>query len=135
MPTAETAVLQIGSTSETLAAMPDPALEGMTVTLQDLDSESSTRTANGTMKRDRIVGGADAKRKIELEFPALTPAQASTLLQAISGVFFYVRYPDPYTGAFRTAQFYAGDRSAPVYTADVNGNVMWNRIRFTLIER
>lgn len=128
-------VIQIGATEQTLADMPDPALEGLKVTLQDLDSESSTRTANGTMKRDRIVGGADAKRKIELEFPALSPAQASTLLQAISGVFFYVRYPDPYTGTFRTAQFYAGDRSAPVYSADASGNVLWNRIEFNLIER
>ena len=134
MPTART-VLQIGATEQSLANMPDPALEGLEVTLQDLDSESSTRTANGTMKRDRIVGGANAKRKLKLRFPALKPAQASTLLQAISGVFFYVSYPDPYTGTFRTAQFYAGDRSAPVYSADASGNALWNGIEFNLIER
>ena len=128
-------VLMIGDTAETLAEMPDPALEGLKVTLQDLDSESSTRTANGTMKRDRIVGGADAKRKLELEFPALAPAAAARLLQAISGVFFWVRYPDPYTGTFRVAEFDSGDRSAPVYTADASGNVLWNRITFNLIER
>ena len=130
------AVLFIGSTSSNLTAMPDPKKGGMTVKLQDIDSGSTTRTADGTMTRDRVVGGANAKRKLELEWPPLTPAQASQVLQAVGSVFVYVKYPDPYTGAFRTAQFYAGDRAAPIYNADSNGNVgYWENIKFDLIEK
>lgn len=125
----------IGPSADALADMPEPAHQGLKVTLQDLDSENSTRTANGTMKRDRIVGGESAKRKLELQFPPMRPAQAALLLQAIASTFFWVRYPDPYTGAFRTAQFYAGDRSAPAYSADSAGNVLWESIEFNLIER
>lgn len=124
------AVLYIGG-----VAMPDPKFKGMTVRLQDIDSAKTTRTANGTMIRDRVVGGANAKRKLVLEWPPLTPAQAQTLLQAVGGVFFSVTYPDPYTGGDRTAQFYVGDREAPIYNIDANGNPVWDGIKFDLIEK
>ena len=129
------AVLYIGNTSNSLVAMPDPKKEGLTVNLQDIDASTTTRSANGTMLRDRVVGGANAKRKLEIEWPPLSPTDMSTVLQAIAGEFFYVNYPDPYTGAARTAQFYAGDRSAPVYTVALTGNPLWKSLKVNLIEK
>lgn len=128
------AVLRIGTSASNLADMPDPAHGGFKVTLQDIDASGAGRSANGNMVRDRVCGGATAKRKLEISWPPMNNADASTLLQAISGTYFYVEYPDPYTGARRTAQFYAGDRSAPVYWVQ-NGTPLWESISFNLIEK
>ena len=129
------AILYIGSSSGSLTAMPDPKHGGFTVRLQDVDAGTTGRTANGTMIRNRVVGGANAKRKLEIEWPMMNGTDTSTVLQAVSGVFFWVKYPDPYTNAERTAQFYVGDREAPVYTVDSSGNVMWEGIKYNLIEK
>lgn len=129
------AVLYIGSTAGNLSAMPDPKHHGLTVRLQDVDAGTTGRTANGTMIRNRVAGGASAKRKLEIEWPMLNGTDAATVLQAVAGVFVYVRYPDPYTNANRTAQFYVGDREAPVYSVDSNGNPMWDGIKYNLIEK
>lgn len=128
------AVLYIGNSSSNLTAMPDPKMRGLVVRLQDIDASSTGRAADGTMIRDRVVGGANAKRKLEIEWPPLRTQDARTVLQAVSNLFFYVKYPDPYTGDYRTARFYAGDREAPVYNVDANG-VLWEGIKYNLIER
>lgn len=129
------AILYIGDTADSLVAMPDPKLQGLTVALQDLDSENSTRTASGKMVRDRIVGGANAKRKLSITWPAMGAEDMRTVLQAISAAFFVVKYPDPYTGAWRTAWFYAGDRTAPVYNGTGPDAMLWDGLEVNLIER
>ena len=126
------AILEIGTDSNTLVAMPDPA--ELTVKLQDIDSANSGRSANGTMIRDRVAGGAKAKRKVEVEWPPLSTADASMILQAIKSTFFSVKYPDPYTGDWRVGTFYAGDRSAPVARIWDN-EILWNNISVNFIER
>lgn len=128
------AILYIGTTSSSLQAMPDPKLRGFTVRLQDVDASSTGRTANGTMIRDRVVGGANAKRKLEIEWPPLRTADASKVLQAVANTFVWVQYPDPYVGNTRTAQFYVGDREAPVYRVDEQG-ILWDGIKYNLIEK
>ena len=127
------AIISVGATVETLAALPDPST--FTVLLQDIDASTTTRSANGTMLRDRIVGGENAKRKLELAWPALRPEPAKRILQAIKGEFFWVRYPDPYSGEDRIAEFYAGDRTVPMYHYNLNGEILWERIGVNLIER
>lgn len=127
------AIISVGATVETLAALPDPST--FTVLLQDIDASTTTRSANGTMLRDRIVGGENAKRKLELAWPALRPEPAKRILQAIKDEFFWVRYPDPYSGEDRIAEFYAGDRTVPMYHYNLNGEIMWERIGVNLIER
>ena len=129
------AILSIGSSASTLVDMPDPKLRGFTVSLQDIDSGQTTRTASGKMIRDRVVGGANAKRKLVIEWPPLNGADAQIVLQAVSDVFVYVKYLDPYTNAYRTAQFYAGDREAPMYNLDMDGNPVWEGIKYDLIEQ
>lgn len=128
------AVLFIGPDTQHLVPLPDPKLRGLTVRLQDIDSGSTTRTADGTMVRDRVVGGSAAKRKLEIEWPPLRPLDAMKVLQAVSDAFVWVKYPDPYTGDFRTAQMYAGDREAPVYCVDDQG-ILWDGIKYDLIEK
>ena len=129
------AVLFIGMATDNLVPMPDPKLQGMTVRLQDLDGSNSTRTASGKMVRDRIVGGADAKRKIEIEWPAMDTASISMILQAISEPFFILKYPDPYIGDWRTAVFYAGDRTAPIYNGATPDKILWEGLEVNFIER
>ena len=130
------AVLYAGSVSGQLSALPDPKHGGFTVRLQDIDASTSGRTADGTMIRDRVVGGANAKRKLEIEWPAMDSATASALLHAIADTFFYVQYPDPYTGMTRVGYFYAGDREDPVYSVNpTTGAVLWEGIKVNLIEQ
>lgn len=130
------ATLYIGAAQNTLQAMPEPKKEGLTVNLQDIDAATTTRSADGTMLRDRVVGGATAKRKLEIEWPPMKSLAMSTILQAIKDEFFWVRYPDPYTGAERTAQFYAGDRSAPVYSLALGDKTpLWKGLKVNLIEK
>lgn len=128
------AIISIGSAADRLTALPSP--QSLTVSLQDIDAGTTTRSANGTMLRDRVAGGAAAKRKLELEWAAMGPERAKFLLQAIRDEFFYVRYPDPYTGGMRTAQFYAGDRSVPMYSSNLYGRgILWKNLSVNLIEK
>lgn len=114
--------------------MPSPSK--LTVSLQDIDASTTTRTSNGSIHRDRICGADDAKRKLELEWSYPDSASVSTILQAFKDVFFYVKYYDPYENAMRTAQFYTGDRSVPMYSYDVDaGVVTWESLKFNIIEK
>ena len=126
------AILRIGSTSSSLVDMPDTSK--LAVKLQDIDSSGSGRSANGTMVRDRIAGGANVKRKLEAKWPPLSTANMSKILGAISGKFFYVEYPDPVIGTNRIGVFYAGDRSAPVLRV-WDGEIMWSELTVNFIER
>lgn len=128
------AIIRVGTESGKLTALPDPSK--MAVGLQDIDAATTTRSANGTLLRDRIVGGAKAKRKLELEWPPMGTEAMSTILKGISPEFFYVEYIDPYEGDVRTAQFYAGDRKAPMYNANLHGNgPLWEGLTVNLVEK
>lgn len=98
------------------------------ITISDLDGESN-RNAAGTMVRDRIA----IKRKINIEWPPLTQTEISTLLNAVSGVFFTVTFPDPQQGIV-TKTMYVGDRSAPAYCYK-NGEAKWSGLKMNFIEK
>lgn len=98
------------------------------VTVNDLDGESG-RNANGELIRDRIA----VKRKINLEWPALTQAESSNLLNAVSDVFFTVEFPDPQLGVI-SKTMYVGDRTTPAYSC-INGVVKWSGLKMNFIER
>lgn len=115
----------------------------MEVALQDLDASTTGRNQKGKMIRDRVVGGANAKRKINCGWNGLTQKEMSTLLQAMSGVSFDIRYPDPYTGHYETKRFYVGDRTAPVLhnsktkdfgKSSMNNEVMWTSLSANFVE-
>lgn len=98
------------------------------VTIQDLDGESN-RNASGNMIRDRIA----VKRKLNLEWPPLSQWEVSTLLNAVSSIFFTVEFPDPQLGMV-TKTMYVGDRTAPAYQYK-SGEVKWSNLKMNFIEK
>ncbi len=129
------AIISVGAIdSEVLTALPAPF--SMSVIVQDIDAATTTRSANGTMLRDRVAGGETAKRKIEMEWTGLNARKVSQILQSIGGEFFKVQYPDTYTGEDRTAIFYCGDRTAEMYNYNLHGNgIVWKSLRANFIEQ
>lgn len=124
---------RIGATQGSMVSLPCP--HSMSVGLMDIDAGTTTRSASGKMLRDRVCGGAASKRKLEVEWVALTSGDMQQILQSIAEPFFYVQYPDPYTASLRTARFYAGDRSAPILSTNLHGRgMLWERLKLNLIE-
>lgn len=99
------------------------------VEITDVDG-SSGRNAKGEMIRDRIA----VKRKLNCSWGPLTNAQMSTLLQAVSSVFFTVTYPDPQTGTNQTKTFYVGDRTAPMLIYK-NNVPLWEGLDMNFVEK
>lgn len=98
------------------------------VTVSDLDGESE-RNANGQLIRDRLA----VKRKITLEWPSLTQAESSKLLNAVADVFFTVEFPDPQLGII-SKTMYVGDRTTPAYSY-INGVIKWSGLKMNFVER
>lgn len=106
------------------------APKSLKVSIQDIDGQT-TRTAAGTMVRDRIT----VKRKIECEWSALSQTEIAQILNAIASEFFSVSYPDPIKGQ-STGTFYSGDRSAPVYSFNFKfQKMMWSGLTANFIEQ
>jgi hypothetical protein len=100
----------------------------MSVGIYDV-SKSADRNAQGDILIDRVA----VKRKLEMEWSALTNAEMSSLLSAVTDVFFSVTFPDPQTGGNKTITCYVGDRTAPVYK--YNGTPLWEGLRMNFIEK
>jgi len=98
------------------------------VGIMDIDGETN-RNAKGEMIRDRIA----VKRKLSCEWPAMSQSEASTLLNAVSSVFFTVEFPDPMVGTV-SKTMYVGDRSVPMYR-NINGVILWERVAMNFIEK
>lgn len=98
------------------------------VTISDLDGESN-RNANGDLVRDRIA----VKRKLTLEWPPLSQSQISTLLNAVSSVFFSCEFIDPQSGVL-TKTMYVGDRTAPAYQV-IDSEVKWSGLKMNFVEK
>lgn len=99
------------------------------VILSDLDADS-TRNLNGELIRDRI----GVKRKIEVEWSTLSPAECSAILSAVQDVFFPVTYPDPLSGKMDTRTMYVGDRTAPMLHY-WGGVPRWESLKMNFIEK
>ena len=101
------------------------------VDVYDIDSEATARNTLGDMLRDRVA----VKRKIICEWPPLTMAEASAILQAVQDVFFEVTYPDPVTGSTEeTKTFYVGDRQMPLLLVK-DGGYLWQGLKMNFIEK
>lgn len=101
------------------------------VTVLDLDNaDSTTRSADGTLNRDRVA----VKRQVDMTFSALEWTEISSLLQQMSPVFFNFYYPDPMEGAYSTRTFYVGNRPTP-FAMNKGGTIVWNGLKMTLIEQ
>lgn len=94
------------------------------------DISKAERNAKGLMIIERIA----TKRKLEVSWTYLSQSGLSTLLSAITNVFFTVEYPDPQTGSLNTGTFYVGDRTAGSIDYQ-NGVMRWKDIKFNFVER
>lgn len=94
------------------------------------DSETSLRTADATMTRDRIA----VKRQISMKFGLLDNKVMADLLISMADIFFDVNYPDPMDGTKIIKTFYVGDRSTPVALM-VGEEIYWKDLDIVLTER
>lgn len=105
--------------------------EKFQVTPLDLDNaESSVRTSDGTLTRDRIA----VKRQIEMTFGVLTWPEISSILTAVKNPSFSFYYPDPEAGSYQTKTFYVGNRPSPAIYATDDGVILWQGLKMTLTE-
>ena len=110
--------------------MPNPSKYD--IIMSDLDSSESSRSESGLLVRNRIRQGV---LKIALAW-TVRGDKASTILQAIEPAEFTVRYFNPRTNEYGTAQMYASDRTCnmKVYSEPMAiSEVLWE-ISFNLIE-
>ena len=117
-----------------------PAPSSYKITYQDIDSDNTVRNQSGLMVRDRVVGGDNAKRKIECSWSGLTTAQLNTILRSILAVKFNVTYPDPLspvsTGdiTYNTMEAYCGDRSTSLYAKRSGDKYIWEGLSVSFIQ-
>ena len=92
--------------------MPDPALEGITISKEKIWSSNAGRTTSGKM-----VGTVVAvKTTLKIKWPPLTPAQTAVVENAVSGsAFVPVTFTDA-TGSTVTKTMYFGTPSYTVYS-------------------
>lgn len=103
-----------------------PAPHEYKVVLSDLDSSETGRTEDGVLVRSRVRAGV---AKITAAWAALGTADCAKILNATAGDQFTVRY---FFGSERTAQMYAGDRTATLKAAR-EGQAVW-QVSLSLIE-
>lgn len=96
--------------------------------LEDLSASDAGRTESTVMDKKRIgqiVG-------VELSWNKVSISDASTILKMFNPEYVEVCYLDAMEGKFVTTVFYVGERSAPLYNAELG---LWDNISFNLIER
>lgn len=117
-------------------ANPIKSVDGITVPcpskyqwlLEDISKSDAGRTEDGTMDKGRIgqvVG-------IELEWRYIDTATVSEILNRFNPEYIFVNYLDPMIGGFTTKEFYVGNRSAPMYNAELD---LWENVSFKIIAR
>lgn len=108
------------------ATLPTPSSYNVTIT----DIIKNDRNAAGNMIIERIA----TKRVIQLGWNYLSNNDYSTILNAVSSVFFDVTYFDPQDNTTRTGTFSTSDRPAGMILFN-NGMPSWSNVQFTLTER
>lgn len=97
----------------------------------DLDNgETSVRTADGRLNRDRIA----VKRKVEMTWGLLTWPQISMIMKSMENQFFQFTYPDPMSGMYDTRTMYVGDRQA-AFAIKRGNEILWSGLKLTLTEQ
>ena len=125
-------VLMVGPSAGSLSPVsPDPS--GMTWGLQDISASDAGRVqdAGNTMYKMRT----SQKRKLQLSWSGLSEAQAARILQQFNDEYFMLEYPDALVGGRRLAEFYAGDRTAPMKWYKLSNGTLYATLSFDVIER
>lgn len=96
--------------------------------LQDVSAPNSGRTEDALMHKQRVA----QKVKIELKWNNIKTSEVSEILNAFNPEYLSVTYLDAKAGGFQTKTFYVGDRTAPLYNAEL---ALWQDVSFNIIER
>ena len=96
--------------------------------LQDVSQSDAGRTEDTVMQKLRIGQCV----KLEIEWQNVTTQEASDILTKFNPEYITLEYLDAMTGKYETAEFYVGDRSAPMYNCKKG---LWSNISFNVIER
>lgn len=99
-----------------------------TFNLSDVSAADAGRTEDTNMDKMRIGQAVH----LNLQWNALTWAEASSVLRAFNPEYIIVTYLDALDGDYRTSEFYVGDRAAPMYNAAVG---LWENVSFNIVER
>lgn len=94
----------------------------------DLDSEKSTRTKDGKMRRDRIT----TKRKLSFALGGMTREQLGQLDEDLFLLSFTVSYLDLH--GQQTREFYCSTFNADMVTSTNTGPGSWEAAEFTITE-
>lgn len=97
-------------------------------TQEDLSNSDAGRTEDGLMHKN-FIRTAD---KISLSWAYLTTAEVKTILNLFSPEYIEVEHLNPKTGGYVTKTFYVGNRSVPLYNAELD---RWTNVSFGIIER
>lgn len=96
--------------------------------LYDISDADAGRTEDTTMDKKRIGQCV----KLQLRWDSVPTDAVSAILTAFNPEYISVRYLDAMRGEYRTAIFYVGDRTAPLYNAALD---LWENVAFNIIER
>ena len=94
----------------------------------DLDSDKSTRTRDGRLRRDKI----GTKRKITYEVMGLTRAELARLDDDLSMTTFWATYMDLH--GQMTKEFYCANFNASLTTTRRDDEFTWKSDPFTITE-
>ena len=95
------------------------------------DTGEVSRAVNGEAVRRAVRTGL---RTLDLEWEDLTSAQSALILESLQSEFVYIKYPDPLTGAYRSAQFFCKKRDVRLRCA-VNGAARAEKLEVRLEEK
>lgn len=101
--------------------------KGLGWSRNDLDSDKTTRTKDGKMRRDKIT----TKRKLSYKIVHMTRSQLAQLDDDLSADTFNATYLDLH--GVQTREFYCSSFSATVAEIQ-DGNDMWEDASFNIIE-
>ena len=115
--------------------LPEPSFNGLQSNIQMISSAESGRDNNtGTMHVDKVAD----KRKFNLTYNNVWRETIVPIINLVSHPFFQIKCKDDLTGETYTGTFYAGDRSATVYSNVLGKNhnkVLYSTFTVDLIER
>lgn len=99
--------------SDEWTALPEPSFNGLQSGIQMISSANSGRDNNdGTMHIDKVAD----KRKYSCTWNNIWAEDITFVISLVSHPFFYIKCNDDLTNTVYDGVFYAGDRSATVYS-------------------
>lgn len=106
------------------------AAKSINVNFESLSGDDSGRTSDGVM---HIYWIFRKIRKIEIEMPPCSSAEASEILFLVQGQEYNLTYFDPLYNAEKTIKVYTSNSKSELYNGIII-NGMWQGISFNAIE-